>query len=114
MIHNNLIERYCRQFDENYVQQRRSNELTEVRVKPLDEYRALYEQDGRFLLITGEEITTTWNGQEADRTHWINAFNLPEAIAAQTNDGSSSAAIRQTCNAVQAMGQATRGRDRTA
>ena len=59
MIDDGLVEAYARAFGEDWVEQRQRRGLTEVRLKTLDEYRHRLEEEGRFLLITGEEISTT-------------------------------------------------------
>ncbi len=48
----------------------------EVRLKPLDEYRCLVEQAGRFLMIQGEEISDQVGGKPLH----MNATNLQELI----------------------------------
>lgn len=47
-----------------------------IRLRGLDEYRALYEQPGRFLLIMGEEIT------DREGAH-VNAINVDTALLPQ-------------------------------
>lgn len=48
----------------------------EVRLKPLDEYRCLVEQAGRFIMIQGEEISDQVGGKPLH----MNATNLQELI----------------------------------
>lgn len=71
--------RYLERFGADWVETRpgRTNGQVEVRLKPIDEYRALFEEAGRFLMIQAEEITH----QSADRraVH-IGVVNLLEAL----------------------------------
>lgn len=69
--------KYLARFGSDWVQTRGTGDALEVRLKPFDEYRALFEQPGRFLMMPAEEITG-----EADnkRAIHINATNLLEVI----------------------------------
>ena len=71
--------RYVERFGESWVETRGEGDGLEVRLKPLDEYRALVEERGRFLMIEGEEIT---GGLDRRPIH-INATNLSELIPPQ-------------------------------
>jgi hypothetical protein len=53
------LEKYLARFGKDWVEQRRGDAAGayDVRLKPLDEFRGLVEQRGRFLLIPGEEIS---------------------------------------------------------
>lgn len=53
------LEKYLARFGDAWVEQRpgEATESYEVRLKPLDEFRSLVEERGRFLLIPGEEIS---------------------------------------------------------
>ena len=81
---------YLRRFGSNWVETRITNsaESLEVRLKPLDEYRALVEERERFLMIQAEEIThRARNGRDIH----LNAVNLLELI--KPRDG---ADVRET------------------
>jgi hypothetical protein len=78
-----LLDRYLQRFGEDWVKQRESNGVTEVLLKQLFEYRHLFEESERFLMINGEEVTTTWGQRDKGQTHWINVFNTPSAIPPQ-------------------------------
>jgi hypothetical protein len=85
-----LLKRYLQRFGENWIQQREADGLTEVLLKQLSEYRHLFEESERFLMIDGEEVTTKWGKGESEQQHWINVFNTPSAIPAQhAEDGTS-------------------------
>jgi hypothetical protein len=63
-------------FGEAWVERRGAGGTAEVRLQPLDEFRALVEERGRFLLIPSEEITDRVEGLPVH----INATNIAEAI----------------------------------
>ena len=71
------LDAYVERFGESWVQIRDAAEGREVRLKPLNEYRHLLEEQGRFMLMAGEEITVTTPGEVAS---FINLWNAPEAI----------------------------------
>lgn len=86
-----------------------SNEKKQVRLRTLKEYRGLLEEPGKFMILSGEEITTSWpldapldDRKEVNesRTHWINAINLADAVPSQLCEGTSSEAMRQTIEAI--------------
>jgi hypothetical protein len=64
---------YVARFGAEWVQERHEDGRHLVRLRPLAEYRQLFEQPGRFLLLTGEEITDRGGAH-------VNAFNLATAI----------------------------------
>jgi hypothetical protein len=80
-----VLKRYSDKFGASWVETRpatgskgNDSEKTpvEVRLKPLDEFRCLVEQAGKFIMIQGEEISDTVNGKPLH----INATNLQELI----------------------------------
>ena len=71
-----VITNYRRRFGDGWVEGRGDADNREVRLKPFDEFRALVEERGRFLLIPAEEISAT---AENVPLH-INASNIKEAI----------------------------------
>lgn len=73
------FERYVSRFGPNWVETRTVDGDRQVRLKPLGEYRTLFERPGRFLLIQGEEITDHF---ERKPIH-MNASNLVELIPPQ-------------------------------
>jgi hypothetical protein len=64
---------YRERFGTEWVQEHRDGNRHLVRLRPLEEYRRLFEQPGRFLLLQAEEIT------DREGAH-VNAFNLATAI----------------------------------
>lgn len=73
------LERYVNRFGPDWVEQRRVADKTQVRLKPLGEFRHLFEEPGRFLLMAGEEITD----RHLTAPVHINATNLRDFIPAQ-------------------------------
>lgn len=69
-------ERYVRRFGRDWVETRNNAGARQVRLKPLGEFRTLFEQTGEFLLIQGEELSDHF---EAKPVH-MNATNLVELI----------------------------------
>ena len=70
---------YRRRFGDDWVEARTAGGVEQVRLKPLGEYRTLFEKPGEFLLIQGEEITDRF---EAKPIH-MNATNVLELIGPQ-------------------------------
>jgi len=54
---NTVLARYVARFGADWVERRTENGVTQVRLKPLEEYRALLEEPGRFLMIPSLEIS---------------------------------------------------------
>lgn len=67
-----VIARYLARFGSAWVETRGEGDEREVRLKPLDEFRALVEERGRFLMIPAEEIS---DKAEGGPVH-MNATNL--------------------------------------
>jgi hypothetical protein len=68
--------KYRKRFSEFWVEQRERDGKTQVRLKPLAEYRSLLEEPARFALLPAEEITHRY----AKAPVHINAINLRDAI----------------------------------
>ena len=90
---------YRERFGTEWVQERRDGDRHLVRLRPLEEYRRLFEQPGRFLLLQAEEIT------DREGAH-VNAFNLATAILPQ-GGASTGERIRNNLAAVEAQRVAT-------
>jgi len=73
---NAVVERYLARFGPAWVESRGEGADREFRLKPLDEFRALVEQRGEFLLIPAEEISDEAEGVPVH----INASNLRDAL----------------------------------
>lgn len=90
-----VFDAYVERFGDEWVEQRTDSLGFEVRLKTLEEYRPLFEEPGRFLLIQGEEITDRF---EAKPIH-VNATNLAEVVRPQ-GGSSVTAVIRNNVEAV--------------
>jgi hypothetical protein len=64
-----VLEKYVSRFGADWVEFREQDGRKEVRLKPLDEYRALFEEPGRFLMIPSEEISATWGRPKTATEH---------------------------------------------
>ena len=75
-----VLPKYLTRFGRDWVEMRvgEGTDNMEVRLKPLDEVRALVEESGELLMISSEEIT--------DKQAHINATNILETIAPQGGD----------------------------
>lgn len=71
-----VFEKYLTRFGGTWVETRGHDDDREVRLKPLDEYRCLVEERGRFLLLNAEEISDRAEGVPVH----MNASNLDAAI----------------------------------
>lgn len=73
-----VLNKYQKRFGEAWVETRtkEGTDELEVRLKPLDEFRSLVEQSGKFLMIPGEEISDKADGKPVH----MNATNLLELI----------------------------------
>jgi len=90
------IEHYRRQWPDDKIDIRPKGNHTEVRLKTMEECRAILEQPQQFMIMSGEEISVSWPGGN----HWINAFNIPQAVPPQSCKGTSAEAMSQTVRAV--------------
>ena len=73
------LARYRERFGEKWVETREKDGKTEIRLKTLTEFRPLLEENEKFLLIQGEEITDSF---QALPIH-VNATNLRDLIKPQ-------------------------------
>ena len=73
------LERYRERFGEPWVQTRDKDGKKEIRLKTLAEFRPLFEEPEKFLLIQGEEITDSFQSLPIH----VNATNLRDLIKPQ-------------------------------
>jgi hypothetical protein len=71
-----VLAKYLDRFGPSWVEVRGAEGAQEVRLKPFDEYRALIDQRGKFLLIQAEEISDKAEGVPVH----MNASNLRDVI----------------------------------
>jgi hypothetical protein len=69
-----VVDNYLARFGPEWVQTRGADAAMEIRLKPLDEFRALVEQRGKFLMIPADEISDHAEGVPVH----INASNIQE------------------------------------
>ena len=70
------VKKYVARFGDRWAEFRTSNNKRQVRLKPLAEFRSLFEEPGRFLLVPAEEITHSF----AKRPIHINGINLRDTV----------------------------------
>lgn len=70
------VAKYHQRFGEAWVETRGEGAAREYRLKPLEEFRALVEERGRFLMIPAEEISDKAEGVPVH----INATNLRDPL----------------------------------
>jgi hypothetical protein len=71
-----VFKKYLDRFGPTWVEQRGSESTLEYRLKPLDEFRALVEERGKFIMIPSEEVTDRAEGVPVH----INASNVRDQI----------------------------------
>jgi hypothetical protein len=86
-------ELYRERFGNNWIETRTVDNELEVRLKPLHEVRALFEEAGRFIMVDSEEIT------ESRHVVHVNATNILELIEPQAGE-TVEETIRLNINAV--------------
>ncbi len=74
--HTDVLKKYLARFGEGWVERRQKDDLTQVRLKPLAEFRSVLEEPGRFLLIPGEEVTHRYGLAPVH----MNAINLRDVV----------------------------------
>ncbi|MHC4442235.1 MAG: CehA/McbA family metallohydrolase domain-containing protein [Planctomycetota bacterium] len=77
-----VAEVYQKTFGPHWVEKRKRNGKTEYRLKTLNEYRPLFQEAGKFLLIQGEEITDKFAGSPVH----LNGINLVKLVPPQGGD----------------------------
>jgi histidinol phosphatase-like PHP family hydrolase len=74
-----ILGKYLTRFGTDWVELRGEGGTQEVRLKTLAEIRPKFEEEGKFLMIEGEEITDSFGKLQVH----TNAINLDEAIKPQ-------------------------------
>lgn len=97
-----IYQPYVDRFGEEWVEERMSGDTLFVRLKTLEEYRPLFEEEGRFLIIKSEEITDRF---EQKPIH-VNATNIQELIEPQ-GGGSVREVMQNNVDAVLAQRERT-------
>lgn len=107
-----VLEKYLRRFGPDWVELREAGGKRSVRLKPLDEYRSLLEEPGRFLMIPGLEITASWKRAKTETlperggpVH-MNLTNPREIVAPPAGEEATDI-MQRTVEAVQAQREKT-------
>jgi hypothetical protein len=77
------FQKYLERFGRKWVKVRMFGDRLQVRLKPLSEFRCLFEEPDRFLLIQAEEITDNrahLNGKQHQRRLRSEAADRPENV----------------------------------
>lgn len=75
-VREQAMAKYRKRFGDSWVERRSQKGKAEVRLKPLSEYRSLFDESGKFLMIPAEEITHAY----AKAPVHINAINVRDVI----------------------------------
>lgn len=75
-VRKKAVEKYTARFGPRWAEFRTSEGKRQVRLKPLAEFRSLFEEPGKFLMIPAEEITHSY----AKRPIHMNGINLRDTI----------------------------------
>ena len=70
------VAKYVKRFGDRWPEFRTKDGKKQVRLKPLSEFRSLFDDAGKFLLVPGEEITHSF----AKRPIHMNGINLRDTI----------------------------------
>jgi hypothetical protein len=70
------VAKYVKRFGDRWPEFRTSKDKRQVRLKPLSEFRTLFDEPGKFLLVPAEEITHSF----AKRPIHMNGINLRDTI----------------------------------
>ncbi len=96
------LDRYLARFGDKWVKTREVEGKQQVRLKPLNEFRSLVEERGKFLMIQAEEITDHFGKLPIH----INASNVRDVIKPQGGENVRDT-IRNNLLAVEAQKQRT-------
>jgi hypothetical protein len=78
-IYQNAFNDYRSEYGNDWVQHRQVSDQLQVKLKTLQEYRSLFEEEGKFLIIRSEEITDEFE----DKPVHLNATNVQTLIEPQ-------------------------------
>lgn len=78
-VHENTFQAYLEAFGTDWVEFEEYENHFQVKLKTLDEYRGLFEEEGAFLIIKSEEITDRYENKPIH----VNATNIQKIIEPQ-------------------------------
>ncbi len=107
-----VLEKYVARFGADWVEHRETGGRREVRLKPLAEYRTLFEEPGRFLMIPGLEVTANWKRPKTATTPELGGpvhMNLtnPHTLVAPVEADNALEIMQRTVEAVRVQREAT-------
>lgn len=76
MIYKQAFEDYLKKYGEDWVEYKKDSTGVNVKLKTELEYKPLFEEDGKFAIITAQEITDGYGGKPLH----MNATNVQELI----------------------------------
>ncbi|MEW6305011.1 MAG: hypothetical protein AB1705_16165 [Verrucomicrobiota bacterium] len=76
------LDKYVKRFGGQWVEQRTENGKLQVRLKTFEEFRTLFDEPGRFLMIQGEEVSDRYKNAPVH----VNATNVRKVIKPQGGD----------------------------
>jgi hypothetical protein len=89
MIYEQAFEDYLKKYGEDWVEYKKDSTGISVKLKTESEYKQLFEEEGKFAIITAQEITDGYGGKPLH----MNATNVQELI--QPRHGNSVAETMQ-------------------
>jgi hypothetical protein len=89
MIYEQAFEDYLKKYGEDWVEYKKDSTGISVKLKTESEYKPLFEEEGKFAIITAQEITDGYGGKPLH----MNATNVQELI--QPRHGNSVAETMQ-------------------
>ena len=98
-----LLAKYRERFGGAWVETRSAGRATEIRLKPLSEYRHLVEEPERFLILNGEETDLLCG----ERRHWVNVINTPAPVTPITRDTGTSEGVEALLRTVAEQGESS-------
>lgn len=75
-LYRNAFEDYLNKYGEDWVDYKEDGEELKVKLKPLDEFRPLFEESGKFKILRAEEVTSYL----ADKAVHMGAINVQKVI----------------------------------
>jgi hypothetical protein len=94
-MYRNAFAKYLKKYGEDWVTYKEDSGRLSILLKTLDEYRPLFEEDEKFLIIPSEEITDRYENKHVH----MNATNIQELIEPQ-HGGSLLEVIQNNIDAV--------------
>jgi hypothetical protein len=89
MIYEQAFEDYLKKYGEDWIEYKKDSNGISVKLKTASEYKPLFEEEGKFAIITAQEITDGYGGKPLH----MNATNVQELI--QPRHGNSVAETMQ-------------------